>query len=78
MKLTKKEFELLTSALKTYPQTCAMSGIFMRAILCKGDAENEDGKEVQERMEKQGALMEKDVAIILGKLYQLESEIVEQ
>lgn len=78
MKLTKKEFELLISAVKSYPQSVGMSGILMRAMFCKGDPDDEDGKKIQEKMKEQGELMEKDAAIILGKLYQLESEIVEQ
>ena len=50
----------------------------MRAMLSKGNPDDENAKEVQEALEKEGELMEKDVAIIIGKLYQLESEIVEQ
>lgn len=78
MKLTKKEFELLVKAVKSFPSSVGVSGIFMRVLLSKGNPDDEDAKEVQEAAKKEGELLEKDVAIIIGKLYQLESEIVEQ
>lgn len=78
MKLTKKEFELLVNAVKMHPSSVGLGGVFMRALLSKGNPDDEKAKEVQEALKKEGELLEKDVAIIIGKLYQLESEIVEQ
>lgn len=77
MKLTKKEFELLVEAVKMHPSAVGLGGVFMRALLSKGNPDDEDAKKVQESLKKEGELLEKDVAIIIGKLYQLESEIVE-
>ena len=76
MKLTKEEFKYLLDAVEVLPSSVGLTGMMMDAIIGKSASE-EEKKELKDRNKKGTDEMQKKSAIILGKLYQMESEIVE-
>ena len=77
MKLTREEFDYVVETLKTTAMSAStLFNIGMMMIVGKDDEENR--AKIEERTEKIKKEELKKSTIILSKLYQMESEIVEE
>ena len=76
MKLTKEEFKLIMEAVQTFPSFIGMSSVLIDNLVGENGSE-EEKKEIRKHHKENVDTLKKATTIISGKLYQMESEIVE-
>lgn len=76
MKLTKEEFTLMIEAMQMFPSSVGIAD-FMINALSSDNEDEERNKELKDRHRERVESLRKASVIIVGKLYQMESEIVE-
>ena len=76
MKLTKEEFTLMIEAMQMFPSSVGIADLMISTLTSENEDE-EKKKELKDSHRKRVESLKKASIIIVGKLYQMESEIVE-